>query len=178
MHSVSGFFTLLASNFLDKELPYCYSGPDPLKRFFEHLMTIRNRVETILEINLPMEPLTPEQQEYHDQATHCYTCNTSFTLSNPKVRHHCHTTSTYLAPTCSSCNLKLKHRKFSKATLKDVQKSIGKEFFIPIFFHSLRGYDSHVIIKALDRYKSSGIKILRFDHRKIDELFARRLPTR
>jgi hypothetical protein len=160
VHAVSGFCTLLASDFIDNEHPYCYSGPDPLKRFFEHLMSIRDRVETILGMNLPMEPLTNEQQEFHAKATHCYTCNKPFTTSNYKVHHHCHPTAFYIAPTCNNCNLKLKPRKFSKAQQKGIQKSFGKEFFIPIFFHNLRGYDSHLIIKALDKYNVNGIKII------------------
>src|SRR6059036_1043698 len=159
-HTVSGFCTHLTSIYQNNETPYCYSGKDPLKRFFENLMTIRDKVETMLGLNLPMDPLTPEQEEYHEQATHCYTCNTDFTPANPKVKHHDHVTSAYIAPTCNSCNLKLKHRKFSKAQRKGIEKSIGKEFFIPIFFHNLRGYDSHLIIKALDKYNAAGIKVI------------------
>src|SRR3989442_7838462 len=157
---ISGFCTLLTSTYLDNELPYCYSGTDTLKRFFEHLMTIRDKVEVALGQNFPMDPLTEEQETYHDEATHCYTCNLPFTPTNHKVKHHCHMTSAYIAPTCNSCNLKLKYRKFSKSQLKDVEKAAGKEFFIPIFFHNLRGYDSHLIIKALDRFNNTGIKII------------------
>src|SRR3989441_10662215 len=160
VHRVSGFCTLLTSTYLDNELPYCYSGTDPLKRFFEHLMSIRDRVAIALWRNFPMEQLTDEQEDHHEKSTHCYTCNLPFTPTNRKVRHHCHMTSAYIAPTCNSCNLKLKYRKFSKSQLKDVEKAAGKEFFIPIFFHNLRGYDSHLIIKALDKYNASGIKII------------------
>src|SRR2546425_6574201 len=41
-----------------------------------------------------------------------------------------------------------------------LKKAAGKEFFIPIFFHNLRCYDSNLIIKALDKYNASGIKII------------------
>src|SRR3989441_11336798 len=74
-HMVSGFCTHLTSIYDIEETPYCYSGSDPLKRFFDHLMTIRDKVEDIIGLNLPMDPLTEEQEEYHDQATQCYTCN-------------------------------------------------------------------------------------------------------
>ena len=107
-----------------------------------------------------MDPLTEDEIDSHNQATHCYTCRQNFTPSNYKVRHHDHTIGKYIAPTCNNCNLKLKPRKFSKAQRKRVEKDIGKEFFIPIFFHNLRGYDSHLIIKALDKYTASGIKII------------------
>ena len=159
MTYVSGFCTLLTSEYTDSE-PYVYSGPDPLRHFFEHLMSLRDQVEYILGINLPMEPLTAEQEKFHSKATYCYTCRQNFTESNYKVKHHDHTTSFYIAPTCNNCNLKLKLRQFAKAPQKLEEEDVGKEFFIPIFFHNLRGYDSHLIIKALDRYTAPGIKII------------------
>src|SRR6266516_3078894 len=160
VHMVSGFCMLLTSIYLPNEPPYCYSGPDPMKHFFEHLLSIRYQVEKILGKNLPMEPLTEEQEAFHAQATHCYTCNVPFTQTNHKTKHHDHKTGTFLAPTCNSCNLKLKHRKFSKALRAKVQKSVGKEFFVPIFFHNLKGYEAYLIIKSLDRFNTNGIKII------------------
>ena len=162
VHTVSGFCTLVTSkfDFINDKLPYCYSGPDPLKRFFEHLTEVREEVQSFLSVNNPMTPLSDDQQLLHDQATHCHICFEQFTLNNHKVRHHCHVTSDYIAPACNSCNLKLKPRKFSKAQIKEGYGIGGKEFFIPIFFHNLRGYDSHLIIKALDKYFAPDIHVI------------------
>ena len=49
-----------------------------------------------------------------------------------KVRDHCHYTGRYRGPACNSCNLKYRKPKF-----------------IPVFFHNLSGYDSHLFIKKL-----------------------------
>src|SRR3989442_1680202 len=74
LHMVSGFCIHLTSIYDLDETPYCYSGSDPLKRFFEHSMSIRDKVETILGLNLPMDPLTEEQEDYHERARHRFTC--------------------------------------------------------------------------------------------------------
>ena len=164
MHVVSGYCTLLTSkfDFVNYETPFCYSGPDPLKHFFNHLSDVRGKIESILSIDHPMEPLTDEQELFHEQATNCDTCFTPFTSLNRKVHHHSHVTSLYLGPTCNNCNLKLKPRKFSKSQRREINEYAEgmKEFFVPIFFHNLRGYDSHLIIKALDKNFAQDIKVI------------------
>ena len=141
VHVVSGFCTLLTSkfDFLNDEVPFCYSGPEPLKHFFEHLSDVRGKIESILAINHPMDPLTDEERLAHDQATHCRKCSSPFTPLNRKVHHHCHVTSSYLGATCNTCNLKLKPRKFSKAQRRDINEYVEgemKELFILIFFRT------------------------------------------
>ncbi len=133
-----------------------------MKRFFEHLSEVRARIESLLSVNNPMDALTEDQQLAHDLATHCHYCHHLFIPQNHKVRHHCHVTGSYIAPACNSCNLKLKNRKFSRAQVKELEEYVDKrkEFFIPIFFHNLRGYDSHLIIKALDKHFAKDIKVI------------------
>ena len=97
-----------------------------MKHFFQHLSDVRGKVESILSIDHPMEPLTDEQQLLHDQAILCHTCFTPFTPLNHKVRHHCHVTSSYIGPMCNRCNIKLKPRKFGKAKKKEIGEYVGK----------------------------------------------------
>ena len=53
-------------------------------------------------------------------------------LNNDKVRDHCHYTGKYRGAANNSCNLKYRKPKF-----------------IPVVFHNLSGYDSHLFIKKL-----------------------------
>ena len=79
--------------------------------------------------------LTDEQKHYHNFCLKCDECNENFKEDNKKVIHHDHITGDYISTLCNSCNLKFKVKKF-----------------IPIYFHNLKGYDSHLIIKSLNDY--------------------------
>src|SRR5688572_21959185 len=60
-------------------------------------------------------------------------CKKEFTPENPKVHHHDHQTGQYIGPACNKCNL---------CYLK-------LPTFIPVVFHNLTGYDSHLFITTL-----------------------------
>ena len=55
---------------------------------------------------------------------------------NDKVRGHCHFTGNYRGAAHFKCNLAFKHPKS-----------------IPVFFHNLEGYDSHLLMQHLGKYK-------------------------
>ena len=56
---------------------------------------------------------------------------------NDKVRDHCHFTGNYRGAAHFKCNLAFKHPKT-----------------IPVFFHNLEGYDSHLLMQHLGKYKN------------------------
>ena len=58
-----------------------------------------------------------------------------------KVRHHCHFTGEYRGAAHKSCNLKIK-----------IQPGKTK---IPVVFHNLRSYDSHLIMQQIHRAKGN-----------------------
>ena len=75
-----------------------------------------------------------KEEEQYEKAEICWICNKL--IENDKVRDHCHITGKYRGPAHWKCNINMK---------------ISKKF--PIIFHNLRGYDSHLIIKELSKFK-------------------------
>ena len=65
----------------------------------------------------------------------CWICGRLIDLSDNKVRDHCHITGKYRGAAHCSCNINLK---------------ISKK--IPVIFHILKGYDSHLIFKELSKF--------------------------
>ena len=73
-----------------------------------------------------------EDEEEYEKATDCWICHGKFNENDKKVRDHCHFTGKFRGAAHNSCNLKYKKPKF-----------------IPVVFHNLSGYDSHLFIKNL-----------------------------
>ena len=65
----------------------------------------------------------------------CQVCDKP--LEGDSVRDHCHTTDDYRGTAHNACNLKLRLN--------------PKTTSIPVVFHNLRGYDSHLLMQALSK---------------------------
>ena len=85
--------------------------------------------------------MTEKNNIYYENATKCWICKQEITKHNPKVRDHCHFTGEYRGAIHKSCNLKLKI-------------TTGKTK-IPVVFHNLRGYDSHLIMQKIHKAKDN-----------------------
>jgi RNase P subunit RPR2 len=145
-HNPSGFCCLTVSSFdrYNREQPYVYSGPKVMEAFFVHLKSEQVRINRILAKNKKMKKMTKLQIENYTNCRNCPSCNINLGAHN-KVRHHCHVTGDYISTLCSKCNFQMKFKK----------RSHGKEdqnYIIPVIFHNLKGYDSHIILKNLSRF--------------------------
>ena len=107
-----------------------YTGEDAMEKFVEWIE------EDVKEIaNIPVSKMIFSLGELNqfNNATKCWICKGEFDDTvDKKVKDHCHYTGRFRGAAHNSCNLKYKKPKF-----------------IPVVFHNLSGYDSHLFIKNL-----------------------------
>lgn len=114
-----------------------YLGVDAVKVFYE---AMRMEMRYFLQILSQPKPLvlSPDEQEQFRAADRCIYCNEKFTKNNRKGRDHCHFTGQYRGAAHDSCNLKA--------------RAITT---IPIVFHNLEGYDSHLLVSAAGTFSQN-----------------------
>ena len=86
--------------------------------------------------------MTEENERDYANATQCWICEQQIgnDKKNPKVRDHCHFTGEYRGAAHKTCNLKLSIKPHKTP--------------IPVVFHNLKGYDSHLIMQKI--HKANG----------------------
>ena len=104
-----------------------YTGVDAMEIFVKWVEEDVKEIANIPKVNMVFNK---EEAERFNKATKCWICKED--LNDDKVRDHCHFTGRYRGAAHNSCNLKYKKPKF-----------------IPVVFHNLSGYDSHLFIKNL-----------------------------
>ena len=75
------------------------------------------------------------EEERFQVSNICWICNKLFDVADEKVRDHGHVTRKYRGASHWSCNVNLKMNKK-----------------VPVIFHNLKGYDSHLIIRELNKF--------------------------
>ena len=104
-----------------------YTGEDAMQKFVEWFEEDIKKIANIPEVDMIFGKKEAEQ---YNKETKCWICKGE--LNNDKVRDHCHFTGRYRGAAHNKCNLDYKKPKF-----------------IPVVFHNLSGYDSHLFIKNL-----------------------------
>lgn len=109
-------------------------GVDPASWFVDQLRRESARIKEALgNRNVAMRPLSLIEEINHLAKLNCEVCLERFTIDNCKVHHHNHLTGEYLGALCNNCNLQVQIPNF-----------------VPVFFHNLSRYDSHLLIRALN----------------------------
>ena len=136
-HTTSGWCIYSKFAYGDVDDPLrLYRGKDCIENFCNYIKGEAHRLYHMFP-ELPMDPLTKKQWKKYKKATKCHICYKPFKLRDPKVRDHCHYTGLYRGPAYSLCNLRYKIPSY-----------------IPVVFHNLSGYDSHLFIRELGAHTS------------------------
>lgn len=106
------------------------NGEDIDNRFVESLENDLKEVYEILKTAARIK-ISEQEEEGFKAATVCYACEKELDEIN-RVRDHCHLTGKYRGAAHNKCNLLMKAPKF-----------------VPVLFHNLEGYDSHLFVKSL-----------------------------
>ena len=101
--------------------------PDAIDVFIKWL---EDDVKFLSNIEQKKMVFTKEDKKQFNIASDCWICGEE--LGNDRVRDHCHYTGCYRGAAHNSCNLKY-----------------SKPKGVPVFFHNLTNYDSHLFIKKL-----------------------------
>ena len=113
-----------------------YRGENAVYKFMENMLEEVNWCKSKMKkhFNKPLK-MTKEDENDFQKAIKCHICDQQYTDKDIRVRDHCHITGKFRGSAHQDCNLKLQ---IKPETIK-----------IPVFFHNLRGYDSHFIMQQI-----------------------------
>ena len=121
-----------------------YVGKDASKKFLECMIQEHEQIMTILD-NVQPRFLSDEEEKRFQSAEKCCICVRIYSDDAKKnekpLRHYNHLVGQFIGAACNSCNLYCKQNKH----------------FLPVAFHNLRGYDSHLIMQSVGLYKDKNI---------------------
>ena len=114
--------------------PITYVGENAEKILAEKLEQLARQIYERFKVLVPMI-FNETGRQLHDSQNVCYACGREFdnnVVELSKVRDHCHYTDRYQGALHSKCNLRLKRTRV-----------------VPVLFHNLKGYDSHLFVTRL-----------------------------
>ena len=118
----------------ETEPPVKCRGPDAAEHFLQALQGEESKIKGMIADPQAMR-MTREDWLAFRTAETCHECDKS--LEGDSVRDHCHITGEYRGAAHNACNLKLRLN--------------PKTTSIPVVFHNLRGYDSHLLMQAISK---------------------------
>ena len=140
VHTPCGFcYRVVCTNERYSKPAVVYRGGDVAEKF---LKALRREEYNIMQILRKVEPmkLSPQDEQDFQNATTCHICEKP--LGDDKVRDHCHITPGYnfRGAAHNACNLNYKYG-----------------MYIPVVFHGLRNYDSHILMSGVAKLQGAKI---------------------
>jgi len=128
---VSRYPELITDNYIQ------FDGDNAIEDGLKYLFKMEKKIMKIIkETNYDID-MTEEDKINHEKASNCWICLQK--LNNDKVADHDHfkPNNNYRGAAHNECNLKLNN----------------KGYKIPVIFHNLKGYDSHLLLQEAGKFK-------------------------
>ena len=110
-----------------------YRGKNAAYKFIEAILEDYDYCKKIMKKHFNKNlAMSVDEEERFQLANSCWICNKLFDVRDEKVRDHCHVTGKFRGAAQFSCNANCK---------------LSKK--VPVIFHNLKGYDSHLIIQEI-----------------------------
>ena len=114
-------------------------GEDAAYKFIKAILEERKYFKKIIKDQFNKNLIMTEEEEHlFQQSNNCWICQKIVNKDDEKVRDNCHITSTFRVSAHWDCNINF------QLTKK-----------IPVIFHNLKGYDSHLIFSELHKFNLS-----------------------
>ena len=156
-HVPSGFcYIVVSSSEKFSKKPVTYTGENVVETFFDRMLEEEKAIEDILKRKAKII-YTDGNRAAFLAADECYSCGQKFDSSASgggkiKVRDHDHLTGEYRGAAHKDCNLKM------RISESNPLHKFG--FGIPIVFHNLRGYDGHLLMDCIGKYKGRKLECI------------------
>ena len=112
-----------------------YKGKNAACKFIEAILEEFYYCKRIMKKHFNKNLVMSAEEKRFQLANSCWICNKLFDVGDEKVIDHCHVTGKYRGAAHFSCNTNYK---------------LSKK--VPVIFHKLRDYDSHLIVKKLGKF--------------------------
>ena len=113
-----------------------YRGEKAVYKFLEKMLDEVNYCKKIIKKEFDKTLIMTDNDKLSFKLEQkCHICNKKYTDKDTRVRDHCHITGKYRGSAHQECNLRLRIK--------------PEEIKIPVIFHNLRGYDSHLIMQEI-----------------------------
>ena len=113
-----------------------YRGVNAAYEFIKSILKEHKYCKKIMKDQFNKNLIMTEKEEYlFQQSNNCWICKKIIDNDDEKVRNHCHITSKFRGSAHWDCNINF------QLTKK-----------IPVIFHNLKGYDSHLIFSELYKF--------------------------
>ena len=112
-----------------------YEGENAVYEFIKAILGEYKYCKKIINKYFNKNLIITEEEDLFQKSNNCWICKKLIDNDEDKVRDHCHITGKFRGAAHKRCNLNF------KSTIK-----------VPVIFHNLKGYDSHLIFNELAKF--------------------------